>query len=228
MAIAFVASYGNVWTAGTPKTASVTVAAGDCLVVIGQAHTAAATVSTPTGGTGLTYTLQTSAHATGSPAGFMWTTFPASGQTYTISVGCASGFAWGFIALRFTGVASVGTEASRNDGSIGTDTEPFTPTTAHSAIAMLVSDTSAGGAATYSTATAGAFTEKSTGTANSVWAGYYADCGIVAAKTIGATVPSGATNVVCAIELVPTVVASTAKPRRLLVVTQAMKRASYY
>lgn len=219
MSIALVASYGDIWnTSTTPKTASVTVANGDCLIVVGLGRSAGHTITTPTGG-GLTYALQNQANAAGSPSLFMWSTFPPAGQSYTLSVGDASGFTWGMIALRFTGVASIGAKTARNDGSVGLDTLSITTTTDHSAIVLAVNDSSANGAATYSTTDAGTFTQVSTNSAQANYVGYYADSGTHGAKTVGVTTPTGATNAVGAIELVPTIVAVPVKP--LIVVSRA-------
>lgn len=211
MTIALAASYGDVWnTSTTPKTASVTVAAGDCLIVTCLGRSAAHAMTTPTGGA-LTYALRNQANAAGSPTLFQWSTFPAGAQTFTLSCGDPSGFTWGFIALRFTGVASIGAKTARNDGSVGLDTTTITTTADHSAIVLAVNDSSANGAATYSTTDAGTFTQVSTNSAQANYVGYYQDSGLIATKTVGITTPTGATNAVGAIELVPTVVAATVK-----------------
>jgi hypothetical protein len=219
MAIALAASYGDLWnTSTTPKTASVTVANGDCLIVVGLGRSAGHTITTPTGGA-LTYALQNQANAAGSPTLFMWSTFPLSGQTFTLSVGDASGFTWGMIALRYTGVASIGAKTARNDGAVGVDTLSITTTTDHSAIVLAVNDSSGNGAATYATTDAGSFTQVSTNSAQANYVGHYLDSGTHGAKTVGITTPSGATNAVGAIELVPTVVA--AAPKQLIVMSRA-------
>src|SRR5687768_8684690 len=106
----FVAEYGDVWNSTTsPKTASVTVANGDGLVVVGITADQNATLQTPTGG-GLTYTLQQSVVVSLYCTVYVWTALSSSSQTFTISItrdGTTTQF-WGFSALRFSSVTTIG------------------------------------------------------------------------------------------------------------------------
>jgi hypothetical protein len=203
MAIALAASYGDTWgTSTSPRTASVTVANGDCLIVVALgAGSTGDTITTPTGGS-LTYASRI-ANNTGSRSCFIWSAFPVAGNTFTISL-TASIFFWGFIALRYTGVASIGaTNAVGSDSASGTNTIPLTTTTDHSAIVMATESSGGWTSATYSTATAGSFTQVATPNSSQAnFVGHYGDSGTHGAKTIGTTLTE-TSRVVAGVELVP-------------------------
>src|SRR6266566_7188507 len=105
----FQAEYETDWTATTtPKTISVTVVAGDTLVIFGMTGDGAFTLATPAGG-GLTYTLRQSVVVANFGTVYMWTAPCASSQTFTLSITESGGSAlWAYNCLRFSGSAGVG------------------------------------------------------------------------------------------------------------------------
>lgn len=189
----------NVWdeSAGV-RTAAITVQTGDRLIILGATEDNAVTVTITNAG-GQTWTA-----ITGSPSNvashckvYGWTATSVTTGSITIELTRgAGGVAAGFEVYAFRdsdGFDNVTvTSGSSDDPSFS-----LTTTQANSAIAYIradwnASDTGAGGAtpATYRTASAGAFSERSFyrnsaryTTAN----GYHADAGTAAAKTLGHT-----------------------------------------
>src|SRR5690349_7036720 len=109
----FVAEYESAWnTTTSPKTASVTVATDDILVICGVTADNTATLGTPSGG-GLTYTLQQSTAISSKCAVYVWTAIAGSSQTFTLSISRSGGttIEWGFNALRFSAASAVGASA---------------------------------------------------------------------------------------------------------------------
>jgi hypothetical protein len=204
MTVGLTNNYGNVWnTTTTPKTASVTVTATDWLAVL-IAGRSNATTFTVSGGTGLVWTQQTAISANASaPSTSIYTCPPTSSQTFTISVAQSSTFAWGFIVLQLSGVLGIGAKTSVQDVVSGSEQTSLTTTVANSAILMMLNDRGTGAAPTYVTASAGAFTQPATVSAQGNYAGIYLNAGAVGAKTIGLSSPTGTASTISAVELTP-------------------------
>lgn len=205
----FVNSYGPAtWTDSTDTiTASVTVAAGDMLVVYSGIHNTALFHTTISGG-GLTYTKQ--ADITGGTTSWcsseIWTAPCSSAQTFTLSLTKPTGTQLhGFRALRFSNVASIGAVA---EGSASGSTPSITLTTTADASAAVMFSTDwngVAGARTYrQPAGSGAFAEVSYYQA-ATWmlaGGYYPSLGTAGAKTIGLSAPASQKWTTTAVELV--------------------------
>src|SRR6478609_5399193 len=139
----FVAEYEAAsWiTSGATKTASVTVANGDTLVVIAATEGNSDTLATPSGG-GLTYTLAQSIVVSAFASCYIWTAPSASGQTFTITLTHTGVGFFGFNALRFSG-ATVGTSTKTNVTGPSAPSLAITTTADNSTIVMANSDWSA-------------------------------------------------------------------------------------
>jgi len=230
MSIALTASYGDHWDTGiSPFTASVTVVAGDCLVVV-MTDESGGDIMTVSGG-GLTYTNQASLN-TGNASVYLYTAFPVSGQTYTLTASnnlAQPAPVWGYIVLRFTGVASIGAKKAVDVASTSTPTTTLTTTAGNSAIVAALNWTSSSGTTmTWSTATAGTFTSEGTAHAQGQdsFCGFYANAGAPGTKTIGvASSDYSSASTIGAIELVPP---ATAVAARSLIVNKALRRSTLY
>lgn len=216
----FVAQYGPAADASTtPQTASVTVAAGDGLVIIGQTQTNSITLGTPTGGTGLTYTLQQSITGFTSYGNlYMWTALAGSAQTFTLSLASTanpSTLSWMFQVQRFSTVGSIGASASTH--AAGAPSLPVTTTGASSTLVVGDVDwNAAAGTAAWVTATAGTFAQ-TLGLVNSnagYYAGYHANAGAAGAKTVGMSAPTGQAYSIGAVELLAPTTPTIARPPR--------------
>lgn len=204
----FIAEYETAWnTTTTPKTASVTVATGDILVVIAQSTfgSPGSQWTAPSGG-GLTYTEQTNASvSTASQAGVrIWTAPCPSGQTFTLSVGNSGAANWGFNCLRFGANGGVGGSDSATSVS-GLPSVGVTTTGDNSALACANGDWNENAPpATYVTAGLGTANEQ-TGllvagsAAFYVW--YHANVGSAGVKTIGQSAPAGQAFSVAGVEI---------------------------
>jgi hypothetical protein len=229
MAIAFVAQYGpSAISTTTPQTNSPTVATGDILAVAAWIETGALNFGTPSGG-GYTYTSEISRVDSNTIlAAQMWASQINSAQSYTLSETRSAGAAkWAFTAYRFTGVGSFGATASASSSAIAPATFSLTTTAANSAIVMLMTDANgANTTLTYSTATAGAFTEvthQNDASLGTFYAGYYLNAGAAGPKTIGATNTS-LSWLGIAFELVPSLAILTPS----LIVNKALRRSGMY
>jgi hypothetical protein len=200
----FVARYESAWnTATSPKTLSVTVAAGDVLVIYGITQDAGTTLATPTGG-GLTYTQRQVVSAASYCWVSIWTASAASAQTFTLSVTAAgNGLDYGVSCLRFSGVAAVGASAQAHAagaGSVG-----LTTTGAGSAIVAAIGDWNALSNAGTWLAIDGVAATQQTGLnvsgAYTVWGAYWSGLGAAGAKTAGLSAPSGQKYSIAAVEL---------------------------
>lgn len=208
----FVAEYGDVWNSTTsPKTASVTVANGDGLVVVGVTENIASTLGTPTGG-GLTYTLQQSIVVTSYCAIYVWTALSASSQTFTISITRSGDTSqdWGFSVLRYSSVSAVGA-SSKTNVTTGAPSLSLTTTGANSVIVTANSDWNAVDGTTRTWRTINSITPTvgnglettyyRDGTAYAVYVAYYNDSGATGAKTTGLSAPSGQAYAIISVEL---------------------------
>jgi hypothetical protein len=230
VAIAFSAQYGpSAISTTTPQTNSPTVVAGDILAVIAWIETGALNFGTPSGG-GYTYTSQVSRVDSNTIlAGQMWGSLINSSQSYTLSETRSAGAAkWAFTAYRFTGVGSFGATGNGSSSAVAAATFSLTTTAANSAIVMLMTDANgANTTLTYSTATAGAYTEithQNDSGLGTFYGGYYLNAGAAGAKTIGATNTSLAWLGI-AVELIP---APTTPAAPSLIVNKALRRSTRY
>lgn len=195
----FVTEYESAWTAITsPRTASVTVAVGDILVIlVGVENGQSAPTHSASGVTGVTWS-STSVGTTTNDAAVtaLVSTAATVAGTYTLSVTRLTGSTsniWGFNCLRFSGASGVAIRGSVVNGG---QTWAAVTANANSALAWIAVDWNAidGAARSYVTATAGAFTEQTyfRNTTNyGVYAGFHADAGAAGTKTIGLSTPTG-------------------------------------
>lgn len=206
---AFVAEYGDTWNSATsPKSASVTVANGDALVVIAIVEDESRSLSTPTGG-GLTYTLQEEVNVNNFTHVYVWTALSSSGQTFTLDVAHASGdntMWYGMIVLRFSSVTSIGA-AEKTNISSGAPSLSITTTSANSSLVIANGDWNAtdGTSRTWRSVNGSAATETTyfrDASHYTVFTGYHTDAGAAGAKTVGLSAPSGQKYSIASVELV--------------------------
>ncbi len=206
---AFVAEYGDTWNSATsPKSASVTVANGDALVVIAIVEDESRSLATPSGG-GLTYTLQEEVNVTDYTHLYIWTALSASGQTFALDVTSSSGdntMWYGFIALRFSSVSSIGA-AEKTNVSSGAPSLSITTTSANSSLVVAVGDWNAtdGTSRTWRSVNGSAATETTyfrDASHFTAFTGYHTDAGATGAKTVGLSAPSGQKYSIASVELV--------------------------
>jgi hypothetical protein len=210
----FVAEYETAFNSNTtPKTASVTVAAGDYLVVVGMSEDAAYTLSTPTGG-GLTYTLQQSVVVTDYCTAYIWTAPAPTSQSFTLSVSMSgsSGW-WGANCLRFSGSTGIGASSKTNVAS-GAPSLGLTTSGDNSTIVCASSDWTAADGSSRTWRTVNGFTPSSggggevtyfrDGTHYAAYAAYWPDAGTAGSKTVGISSPSGQKYSIVAVEVLGT------------------------
>lgn len=213
----FVAEYENTqgWgTSTTPKTVSVTTAAGDVLVILAAMESAISghTVNLPTGGTP-TYQneelagsgdFQSIARIDTAVAGI-------TAQTYTLNqtAANASNLHWGFTAVRFSGSDGIGAAES----AAVADAAPSLAITTlqdNSAIVVISIDWEAADGASRTWRTVNGFTPTAgngqelvyfLGTQYAVYVAYYPDAGAAGAKTVGLTAPAGQDYTIAAVEI---------------------------
>jgi hypothetical protein len=201
----YVAHYASAWnTTTSPKTCSVTVAAGDTLVVYAITSDAAATVGTPTGG-GLTYTAQQTIAVSSYAWLSIWTASAGSAQTFTLTATrSGSAFNFGIGVHRYSNVASIGASAKTN--ASGAPSLSLTTTAANSAISGASGDWNPvdGAARTWRTANVAA-TETDYAYVSgqyTIYAAVWTDAGAAGAKTVGLSAPTGQKYSIAAVELV--------------------------
>src|SRR5688500_4411028 len=215
----FVTEYGDTWNSATsPKSASVTVANGDGLVVIGIVEDEARSLATPTGG-GLTYTLQEEINVANYTHVYVWTALSASSQTFTLDVSHGSGdntLWYGMIVLRFSSVSSIGA-AEKTNVSSGAPSLSITTTSANSSIVIANGDWGGndGTSRTWRSVNGSAATETSyfrDASHYALYTGYHPDAGATGAKTVGLTAPTGQKYAIAAVELIGGAGGTTCSP----------------
>lgn len=182
---------------GTTLTASVTTNPGDVLWLYGAVASNSVTLSTPTGGTNLTWSLLAS--ATGgfnNPNNYLWAATATTSETFTCSVTASSSSTkWIWQLDRFSSAAYVNfaqAEAQNSAPSI-----PFTTTSANSLVLYWSVDQArvSGSSRTWRTSGNGAVTEtyyeQSASPGATVYIGYHADVGAAGSHTFGLSAPSG-------------------------------------
>jgi hypothetical protein len=232
----FVAEYESAsWQVNTtPRTTSVTVAAGDYLVVIAATEESNNLV-TPTGGS-LTYTLQQSV-AVASYAGVsIWTAPCASSQTFTFSLTTSGGQVFGFDVLRFSGSNGIGASNKTNVAS-GAPSLGLTTTGDNSAIVCIDTDWNAADGASRAwravngiTPTSGNGLEVAYSRDSlhyTVYGAYWNDSGTAGAKTVGLTTPSQK-YAIAAVEVLGVAGGPADPVGTQLIVSQAVNRSYTY
>lgn len=213
----FVTKYETVYSdATTPKTASVTVGAGDTLVILGYVESDGDTLSTPTGG-GLTYTLQQAVGVSQYTRVYVWTAPSVSGQTFTLSIAKvgATGLFFGFCAYRFSGSSGIGASNKTNVAS-GATTLNLLTTAANSAIVVGSGDwvPQDGASRTWRTG-AGALTEQTyfrDASHYALYGGYHADAGAINTYAVGQSAPAAQKYSVVAVEVLGSAAAAASAP----------------
>lgn len=206
----FVAEYETAWnTTTSPKTASVTTAVGDVVVLVGVSADNGAVLSTPTGGTSLTWTLQQSVTVASYCRVTLWTATATTAETFTCSVARTGDTAqfWGWNCLRYSGSAGIGASSKTNVSS-GAPSLGLTTTGANSAIVIGNADWSASDGASRVWRTVGAAaTEQSyfrDASFYTVYVGRHVDSGTAGAKTVGLSDPSAQKYSIAAVEVLGT------------------------
>lgn len=181
-------------TATTPKSpaGSVTVQAGDYIVIGGITADQTSTLNTPTGG-GLTYNIVDTVNIASNCYVACWVAACPSTQTFTLSGSrSATSNLWGYNGLILTGSSGQGTSAKGN--ATAAPSVSMTPTQANSAVSMFIGDWNAadGTSRAYRT-NAGTFTEQSYFRDSSnytIYGGAHLDAGTATSKAFGLTTPS--------------------------------------
>lgn len=215
----FVAEYeASSWsTTSTPKTVSVTTAVGDVLVVVALGENQLGTLATPTGGTGLTWTLRQQATATPTSDWsqlYVWTATATTAQTFTMSIArSGTAIAWGFICYRYSGSTGIGATAKTNVSG-GAPSLDLTTTADDSAIVIGNSDWNAvdGASRTWRSVNGAAATEQAYfrgSTTYAIYSGRHVNAGAAGVKTVGLSAPSGQKYTIVAVEVLGTASGST-------------------
>lgn len=232
----FVAAYvGPTPTKTTPKTIVVSGAIGDTLICYASTADQTATVSAPTGGTGLTWTLQESVVTSGGvdcSNCYMWTspvTATLSSVTLTLVETAGTTFWWGFFFLRFSGVSGFGGKNVTHITGTGLPTLSLTTTGSNSAIVVgNVDFVPASGTPAWLT-NFGAFTQECDQFVSSnmgQYGGYHANSGSPTTANVGMTAPTGQTYSIIALELLGQTT-SSASPNLYLLDVPTMRSASF-
>lgn len=240
----FVASYA--YTAASTNadvTISLTNSAGDVLVCIAATEDNNRTLTTPTGGTGLTWTLQQSTNLASFAKVYTWTTTATAANTAATISMTRDTTSWASARiLRFTGSDGIGASSATTTTTTGTPSLAITTTQANSAIVTDVADWNAIDATTRTwrtingtTPTAGNgfetgyFRNASFGTTISA---YWPDAGAAGAQTTGLTTPTtGWKWTAVAVEVKGTAGGgggSSTPPPAILVPSTAVVRAAWW
>lgn len=198
----FVASYSYpAATESVAATITLTCSSGDVLVCIAATEDNGVTFGTPTGGTGLTWTLQQSSNLGSYAKVYAWTaTASAANTAQTISLARSGGSYWGSARIvRFSGSDGIGASSVTSSATSGTPSLALTTTQVNSAVVVEVGDWNAVDAATRTWRTINGITptsgnglelsyarDASLGTALSA---YWNDAGAAGSVTTGLTAP---------------------------------------
>lgn len=192
----------------TPQTLAVPTRVGDLLVAVVSCSNDTTTVSTPTGGTGLTWTLRQSITATTGWCNlYLWTAQATTQETATISFARSAGT--GYFkptVMRFSNHAGVGASSSATGANPSAASLGITTTKANSAVVVALNDWNVvdGSGRLWRTG-AGAVVETvyDQASAVSTFIGYHADAGAVGAKTVGLVAPATMKPSIIAVEVLP-------------------------
>lgn len=204
----FVAEYESAWNNSTsPKTISVTTAVGDVLVCLAVMENHVAGIATPTGGTGLTWTLRQSIVVTDYCQVYAWTATATTAETFTFSIAESASTAnfWGATVLRWSGSDGIGASAKTNVSS-GAPSLGLTTTGENSAIATVNADWNAadGASRTWRTINSSTGNEQTyfrDSSRYAVYANRWNDVGASGSKTTGLSAPSGQKYSIISVEV---------------------------
>lgn len=208
----FVGSGRSAYDSDTsPKTVSVTVQAGDILVVSGVMESSGSSLATPTGGS-LTYSLKTSSNESSYTQTYIWTATATGSATFDVSISSTGPAFWGFTVDQFRDSAGVGaSSAASTFNASGAPSLAITTEGDSSAIVAAVGDWNAtdGASRTWRTVnsitpTAGNGGERGYFRDSSRYTeydAYWSDAGIAGAKTVGLSAPSGQKYAISAVEV---------------------------
>lgn len=228
----------STWDVNTsPKTASITIPSGTYqLVCGGVSQDSSATLATPTGGTGVTWTLRQSIVVASYCSTYLWTATVSTAQTFSISIASAgSGLKFGFIAMLFGG--SDGFGASGKANAAGASSLTFSTTGDNSAIGAVIGDWAAadGTSRTWRTVnsvtpTVGNGMERAyfrNSADYSAYAGYWSDAGAAGSKQIGLSAPTGMAHSTIGVEVLGTAAAGGyVRPKLVMATGFAVTRAA--
>jgi hypothetical protein len=211
----FVAEVESVYSTSADKSVSVSVNAGDTLVVAavgGDWEAAQDNILTPTGG-GLTYAPAASVTLAAFCQAYMWTATSSTTQSFTLSVAMNGGAShWGISALQFSGVQNIGNAGA--DHYTGAHTGSWldlTSTDTDSVVVIANGDWNSvdGASRVWRTvngitpaAGAGETTYYHDALTYTAYVAYYSDAGAVGSNTYGQSTPSGQKYSIVGVELV--------------------------
>lgn len=223
----FVASYTSGEITASPTTVSVTAAVGDLLLVFGMPADSARTMSTPTGGTGITWTLLTSSVGFASFGNmYVWSGTATTAQTFTLSATSnTTGPSIDILVERWSGHGGTGTFGVGHAANAAPSLA-LTTTGANSGISVANIDwVPVSGASRVWRTTAGALTEDLylLGSGGAYYGGHHPDVGAAGAKTVGLSAPTGQSYNIAAVEVLGTATAAATPPRAPRVVNRAAR-----
>lgn len=203
-------------TTTSPKTASCTTSVGDVLVALAShSDVTTGTLSTPTGGTSLSWTLKNSFVGSGAPTMYLWTATATTAETFNISV-AVSGTTdpWSFRYYQWASGATIGATVITSVHTTGAPSQALTTTGANSAVACLVGDTNESAVTSVTWRTINSITPTSGNglqkdavkvTGAATWlSAYWNDAGAVGSKTLGLTTQTGADYSMASVEILGT------------------------
>lgn len=213
----FSAEGETTWTnsnTGVAKTASVTINAGEQIAVVGMSEDSVATLATPTGGTGITYTLKQSVVVANYGTAYLWTGTSATTQTFTLSitmtVSGGGSRLWGFTWETWANSDGIGATTKTNVSS-GAPSLGLTSLYSNSSAAAGWSDWNAvdGASRTWRTVnsitpTAGNGGERTyfrDSAHYATYVGHWTNVGAYGSKTLGASAPAGQKYAIVAAEI---------------------------
>ena len=199
-----VTSVQTAWTGGTSLTSpSLTVDAGDVLLVAAATGNTDTTLSTPTA-TGLTFTLVKSASAVNNAVAYVWQATASATATLTVGVARSAGTSsWGFSVLQYRG-AQVG--ASASTAATSAPSLAVTTTAAGSHLVWVHGDwAGVSGTPTWRTVSSVSAVPIANGTtvaSTRFYVGTWSGVGAIGSKTAGVSAPSGQTWAGVVVEVV--------------------------
>ena len=230
----FVDHQESVWnTTGASKTVTITVQAGDILVVGCINEDSDETFTVPTNdGTALTWTQRHLLTTASNCEVGIWTAVADSNRTIVIT-GHVTGSIdndWGMYARAWRASDGVGAVGSVEGDTTANFSANITTTQANSAIEAAQGDWSAVTGARTALTGAGAWTQKSSynnpAKYNAI-TGYHADAGAIGTYAVGSSAPTGQDLSIGLVEIKGTAAAGSL-PRSSLIISQAVNRASTY
>lgn len=217
-----------------PITATIDYSANQLVVIHGITEDSTITLTTPTGGTGLTLTLQQSTTTANKTRHYLWTAVAASSQTaQTITTTISSAVGTGGLIVEAWPVGStLGATTTPASATTGVPSVAITTTAAGSSVSWESGDWAAisgdptdtpAGSRTRLTVNASTGTEtlysRVSGQAT-FYGAYYADVGAAGAKTVGLSAPTGQNWFIIAAEIVAAAGGATISARVMMAPNQ--------